>query len=99
MPRAPLVVKNGSKMFWRIFSVMPTPVSVTCAITRLAVAPARQLEAAALRHGVDRVQDQVGEDLAQLGGVAQDRRRLGRVEHRVDVHLAEQRVVLPARPA
>ena len=84
MPRSPLVVKNGSRQRRRVSSSMPTPVSRHfdahvrgfVAVVRDAVGDARAHgERAALRHGVDGVEDEIGERIADLAFRAHDLRQ------------------------
>ena len=76
VPRSPLVVKNGSMQRRRVSSSMPMPLSATsictasAAVSRTALGAQRQR--AALRHGIDGVEHQVGQRVAQLHFVAHD---------------------------
>ena len=54
-------------------------------------------DGAALGHGVDRVEDQVRQHLADGGGLAQDHRHRFHVAHDLDVHAAALGLALPAR--
>ena len=57
---------------------------------------ATQVDVASLRHGVHSVEDQVGEDLAQLGRVAQHRRDFLAVQAHLDLDVAPLGLGLPA---
>src|SRR3990172_2411499 len=64
---------------------MPTPLSETAT------------NASPLRHGVQRVQDDVGDDLPQLAGVPQDGARPLEARDHLDVDPPALRFALPAR--
>ncbi len=61
------------------------------------LAPGADGDAAAPRHGVHRVQDQVGDHLAELRVAARDRRQGARLEGQLDPRPAHLGLVLPAR--
>ena len=87
MPSSPLVVKNGSKM--RLAHLLRhADAGVGHGdddVAVIAAARVRMRQRAALRHRVDRVQDEVGDDLVQLGRAAHDD------GHRAELELELQR--------
>ena len=104
VPRSPLVVKNGSRQRRRVSSSMPTPVSVTSTQTTAASVAAADRDAraqrqrAALGHGIDGVEDEVGERVADLAFRADDRRQVRReLGPQLDHDAALLRHVAPAR--
>jgi hypothetical protein len=60
--------------------------------------PRADAQGAALRHGVDRVQHEVGDDLVQLGGPAHDHRDWTQLQLELQRHAALDLLLLPARP-
>jgi len=62
-----------------------------------AVQRAAQRELSALGHGIDGVEDQVGEHLAQLRGVAQDHRNFVAFQRHAHGDVASPRVATPSR--
>src|SRR6516165_3051069 len=61
-----LVMKKGPKMRRRTSGGIPSPVSATWTTAPSPAGAVRRVSSAPLGHGVDRVQDQVDEHLAQL---------------------------------
>ena len=55
-------------------------------------------QGAALRHGIDGVEDQIGEHLAQFGRIARQRGQLGCSALDIDLHAARPGLVLPLGP-
>ena len=98
VPCSALVVKKGSKQRCRTASLMPTPVSATTQTTTVALDPRRERRGAALRHGVQRVEEQVQESLPELGRVTGHGRHRSEIEpHRVR-HAPRLGLVDPLRP-
>ena len=80
VPRSPLVVKNGSRQRRRVSSSMPMPVSATSTCDHARAASGRACCAActdaAVGHGVDGIEDEIGQRLADFAFDAHDRRQV-----------------------
>src|SRR3990172_8619171 len=69
-PRSPLVVKNGSNTRCLTSSVIPTPVSVTTQYACSPSVPVRNVTRPPPGHGIEGVEHEVRQDLAQLGRIS-----------------------------